>query len=115
MRWFKLEGVSFTILSDVERDSVLKEWEALISSVKSGIVLARRRIGKFRYGNHDFLVSFADFYLGVINALKTTIPYFRAAETKPPSRPGVRGLAGIKTLYLSDGSYARVLIAYRYP
>lgn len=115
MRWFKLEGVSFTILSDFERDSVLKEWEALISSVKSGVVLARRRVEKFRYANHDFLVGFTDFYLGLLNSSKTSVPYFRATEVKPPSRPGVRGLAGIKTLYLVDGSYARVLVAYRYP
>ncbi|MFN3267991.1 MAG: VirB4 family type IV secretion system protein, partial [Zestosphaera sp.] len=115
LRWFKLEGVSFTILSDIERDLVLKEWEALITSVKSGVVLARRKVEKFRYGNHDFPVSFTDFYLGITEHVKTSIPYFRATEAKPPSRPGVRSLAGIKTLYLIDGTYARVLVAYRYP
>ncbi|MEO3993825.1 MAG: DUF87 domain-containing protein [Desulfurococcaceae archaeon TW002] len=114
LRWFKLEGVSFTILSDVERDSVLKEWEALISSVKSGVVLARRRVEKFKYGNYDFLVGFTDFYLGIAEHLRASVPYFRATEAGPPSRPKVRGLAGIKTLYLSNKSYARVLVAYRY-
>jgi len=115
LRWFKLEGTSFTILSDVERDFVLKEWESLISAVKSGVVLARRRVEEFSYGNHDFLVGFTDFYLGVSNHLRTSVPYFGATEVEPPPRPSVRGLAGVRTLYLSDGSYARVLIAYRYP
>ena len=115
MKWFKIEGVSFTILSDIEKDSVLKEWEALISSVKSGVVLARRRVEKFKYGSHDFSVGFTDFYIGLSNSLKTSLPYFNATETKNPPRPEVRGLAGIKTLCLSDGSYARVLVAYRYP
>lgn len=115
MKWFKLEGVSFTILSDIERDSVLKEWEALVSSVKSGVILARRRVEKFRYGKHDFIVDYTDFYLGLSDSLKTSIPYFRSVEVGPPPRPEVAGLAGVKTLCLSDGSYARVLIAYRYP
>jgi type IV secretion system protein VirB4 len=115
LRWFRLEGVSFAILSDVERDHVLKEWEALISAVKSGVILARRRVEGFSYGSHDFLVGFTDFYLGVGDRSRTSVPYFSAVEVEPPQRPGVRGLAGVRTLYLCDGSYARVLIAYRYP
>jgi hypothetical protein len=40
--WFRLEGVGFTILPFKERDSVLRDFAALLSAVKRGVVLARR-------------------------------------------------------------------------
>jgi hypothetical protein len=40
--WFRLEGVSFTILPFEERDTVLRDFSGLLSSVKRGVPLARR-------------------------------------------------------------------------
>ena len=40
--WFRLEGVGFTILLFEERDTMLRDFAGLLSSVKRGVLLARR-------------------------------------------------------------------------
>lgn len=116
MDWFRLEGVSFTILSGVERDSVIREWEALLSSSREGVVLARRRSEAYTYKGYSFPVSYVDFYLGVRSRGEGgPPPYFSATKAEAPPRPRVRRLANPYTLELEGGSFARVLVAHRYP
>jgi len=40
--WLRLEDVGFTILPFEERDTVLRDFAGLLSSVKRGVLLARR-------------------------------------------------------------------------
>jgi len=51
--WLRLEGVSFTILPFEERDSVLRDYAGLLSSVKRGVLLARRVDYKYRYSDYS--------------------------------------------------------------
>jgi hypothetical protein len=51
--WLRLEGVSFTILPFEERDSVLRDYAGLLSSVKRGVLLARRVNYKYRYSDYS--------------------------------------------------------------
>ncbi|MCC6024184.1 MAG: hypothetical protein LM600_05730 [Thaumarchaeota archaeon] len=51
--WLRLEGVSFTILPFEERDSVLRNYAGLLSSVKRGVLLARRVNYKYRYSDYS--------------------------------------------------------------
>jgi len=112
-RWFRLEGVSYTILSDTDRDSVLAEWVSLLSNLREGVVLALRRPSEYSYGGYSFPVQRLELYAcgrGV-----TEVRWFGAREVERLPRPRAVGLAGPRTLLLEDGSYARVLVAYRLP
>ena len=110
--WFKLEGVSFTILPFEDRDSVLRDFTALLSTVKRGVLLARRVGYEYRYSDYSFSVSDTEFYLKA--PAGTQVVYF-SPRPGEPSRPRAKRLANPVTLELEDGYYARVLVAYGYP
>jgi hypothetical protein len=61
--WLRLERVSFTILPFEDRDSVLRDYAGLLSSVKRGVLLARRVEYEYKYSDYSFSVSDAAFYL----------------------------------------------------
>jgi len=113
LRWFRLEGSSFTILSPEDRDGVLGEFTSLIASLKQGVVLARRVRSRFSYMGYEADVNLAEFYVGVRDA--TQVPYFSARPVESVPRPRKLGLLNPYTLRLEEGSYARVLVAYRFP
>ncbi|MEM1842236.1 MAG: DUF87 domain-containing protein [Ignisphaera sp.] len=112
MRWFLLEGVSFTILSNDDRDTVLNDFVALIASVKKGILLMRREQTRFSYHGYETDVNMIDFYIG---ADVETIPYFNSKPIDTVPRPKISKLVNPYTLLLSNNLYARVLVAYRFP
>jgi hypothetical protein len=58
-----LEGVSFTILPFEDRDSVLRDYAGLLSSVKRGVLLARRVEYEYKYSDYSFSTSNTAFYL----------------------------------------------------
>jgi len=47
--WFRLEGVSFTILPLEDRDSVLRDFAGLLASTKRGVLLVRREEHDYAY------------------------------------------------------------------
>jgi type IV secretion system protein VirB4 len=110
--WYQLSGAPFLILSDADRDLLLRDFTALLNTVKQGVLLARRRLDKFVYRNYAFDVTYYDFYLGAKKVVE--VPFFSARSTSL-DRSGVKGSAGVKTLVLEGGSFARVLHAYSYP
>jgi len=110
--WLRLEGVSFTILPFEDRDSVLRDYTGLLSSVKRGVLLARRVEYEYKYSDYSFTVSDTAFYLKA--PAGSQVVYFNPRPEEPP-RPRVKRLVNPATLELEDGSYARVLVAYGFP
>jgi len=111
--WYQLSGAPFTILSDADRDLLLRDFIALLTSVKEGVIIARRRLDRFVYRNYAFDVTYYDFYL--YTKKRVDVPFFGAKAVESPARPKAKGFAGVKTLALEDGRYARVLHVYSYP
>ncbi|MEM4476373.1 MAG: DUF87 domain-containing protein [Desulfurococcaceae archaeon] len=111
--WFKLHGVSFTILPYGERDSVLNEFSALLASVKKGALLVRRLFKDYTYGKYFFTASETDFYLKA--PAGSQVLYFNAERVGGLNRLRVKRLVNPFTLELEDGSKARVLAVYSYP
>jgi hypothetical protein len=107
-----LEGVSFTILPFEDRNSVLREYAGLLSSVKRGVLLARRVEYEYKYSDYSFSVSDTAFYLKA--PAGSQVVYFNP-RPEEPMRPRVKRLVNPVTLELEDGSYARVLVAYGFP
>jgi len=111
--WYKLAGASFTILSDVDRDLLLRDFTALLNTVKWGVLLVRRRLDRFVYRGRAFDVTYYDFYLGVKGSAE--VPFFNARRVEQVDRARVKGSAGVKTLILDSNLYARILHSYSYP
>ena len=110
--WLRLDGVSFTILPFEDRDSVLRDYAGLLSSVKRGVLLARRVEYEYRYLDYSFSVADTAFYLKA--PAGSQVVYFNA-RPEEPVRLRVKRLVNPVTLELEDGSYARVLVAYGFP
>ncbi len=113
LKWFKLEGSSFTILSAEDRDRVLGEFTSMIASLKQGIILMRRERARFSYMGYEACVNMIDFHVATRNA--ESMPYFSARPVEVVLRPKVRRLANLLTLELENKLYARVLATYRFP
>lgn len=111
--WFRLHGVSFTILPHWERDSVLSDFSALLANVKEGALLVRKWYRDYVYGNYVFTASDMDFYIKA--PAGSQVLYFNAERVESINRPRVKRLVNPFTLELEDGSQARVLAVYRYP
>ena len=60
--WFRLEGVSFTILPFEDRDSALRDYAGLLASVKRGVLLARRVEYEYKHSDYSFSTSNTAFY-----------------------------------------------------
>ncbi|MEM4481421.1 MAG: DUF87 domain-containing protein [Desulfurococcaceae archaeon] len=111
--WYRLQGVSFAILSYEERDSVLSEFSALLGAVKRGAVLVRRIPSSFKYSGYEFAVVKTEFYLRAERG--SQVLHFNAEKVKEVDRPQIKRLVNPYTLLLDGGQYARVLAAYKFP
>jgi type IV secretion system protein VirB4 len=107
-----LEGVSFTILPFEERDSVLRDFAGLLASAKRGVLLARREEYDYTYSTYLFRVTDTLFYLKAPAGVQ--VVHFNP-KPEEPRRPRAKRLVNPVTLELEDGSYARVLVAYKFP
>ncbi|MCY0867682.1 MAG: DUF87 domain-containing protein [Desulfurococcus sp.] len=111
--WWRLKGIPFYSLSDSDRDVALSEWLAVISTIKSGVVLARRIPGRYRY--KEFEVDTARYEYYALAPIEVDLSRFFNAVREEPLRPGVAGLRGFKTLVLESGELARVYVAFKFP
>jgi hypothetical protein len=107
-----LEGVGFTILPFEERDSVLRDFAGLLASAKRGALLARREEYDYTYSTYSFRVTDTLFYLKAPAGVQ--VVHFNP-KPEEPRRPRAKRLVNPVTLELEDGSYARVLVAYKFP
>jgi hypothetical protein len=108
--WYQLSGAPFLILSDADRDLLLRDFTALLNTVKHGVLLVRKSLSKFVYRDYAFDVTYYDFYLGAKGSKE--VFFFSAKRVDHIDRPRIKGSAGVKTLALENGSFARVLHAY---
>jgi hypothetical protein len=111
--WYQLSGAPFLILGDADRDLLLRDFASLLATVKHGVLLVRKRLDKFVYRDYAFDVTYYDFYLGAKKVIE--VSFFSARSVGSLDRSRVKGSAGIKTLLLEDGMYARVIHAHSYP
>jgi Cdc6-like AAA superfamily ATPase len=111
--WYKLSGSPFKVLNDTERDELLRNFLEMLSIVKQGVLLVRKRLRRFLYKDYEFIVSQYNFFLGVQNPIK--IPLFDAVKVKNLSRPKVECYVNTKTLLLEGELFARVMYVYSYP
>jgi len=105
--WLRLDGVSFTILPFEERDSVLRDYAGLLSSVKRSVLLARRVNYEYKYSDYSFGVGDTAFYLRA--PAGSQVVYFNA-RPEEPARPRVKRLVNLATLELEDGSYVAFIL-----
>jgi len=99
--WYQLSGAPFLILSDADRDLLLRDFASLLATVKHGVLLVRRRLDKFVYRDYAFNVTHYDFYLGAKGSRE--VFFFNVKRVDNIDRPRVKGSAGVKTLVLEDG------------
>jgi hypothetical protein len=99
--WYQLSGAPFLILSDADRDLLLRDFASLLATVKHGVLLVKRRLDKFVYRDYAFDVTHYDFYLGAKGSRE--VFFFNAKRVDNIDRPRVKGSAGVKTLVLEDG------------
>lgn len=112
VKWFRLEGTSFTILSAEDRDSLLNDFTAMVASTKSGVLLMRRERQEFTYHGYEANVNMIDFYLG---ARADAVPYFSAKPVDTVPRPRALSPVNPYTLKLDNSMLVRILVAYRFP
>jgi len=110
--WFRLEGVSFTILPFEERDSVLRDFTGLLASAKRGALLVRREEHEYTYSTYSFRATDTLFYLKAPSNIQ--LVHFNP-KLEEPKRPRIKRIVNPTTLQLEDSSYARVLVAHKFP
>ncbi len=113
LQWHQVFGVAFSVMDDRERDETLTEFVNIIRTNDRGIIYVTTRdviinTGTLKISKMDTL-----FYVGV----PSEIYAFSAKPVKNPleDRPKVVDLDFWGRMYLSDGSIAKVLVAYRFP
>lgn len=50
--WYQLSGAPFLILSDADRDLLLRDFASLLATAKHGVLLVKRRLDKFVYRDY---------------------------------------------------------------
>jgi len=111
--WYRLQGVSFTILPHEERDYALADFASLLAAAREGGILVRRTEKEERYFDYRLKAVETEFFL---KAKVGGIPlHFGAEKIEKPPRPEVKALLNPLTLLLEDGSLARMLVVHRYP
>jgi len=91
---------------------VLRDFTGLLASAKRGVLLARREEYDYAYSTYSFRVTDTLFYLKTPTSVQ--IVHFNP-KLEEPKRPRVKRLINPVTLLLDDDSYARVLVAYKFP
>ncbi len=112
--FYELTGYPFSVMSEIERDQLLNDFQSFISIVGEGTLLVRVEDESYQIFNETIPVTSKRFFL---KTPKPDLHLFgaRRLDQDPfQNRPRV-----VKNLYrevqLKDGRFARVLVAYRYP
>ncbi len=112
LRWFKISGVSFLTMDFSERDKYLADFKALLKSSSRGIIYIKCQDRRVRVDRYLVDIRDVEYYVGVEGDLF----YFSAEMVSNPlkSRANIEKV-DFGRLKLSDGTYAKVFVAYRYP
>jgi|Deesub1362B_J571_1020462.scaffolds.fasta_scaffold00101_77 hypothetical protein len=112
--FYEFTGYPFSVMSEIERDQLLNDFQSFISIVGEGTLLVRIEDESYQIFNETIPVTSKRFFL---KTPKPDLHLFgaRRLDYNPlQNRPRV-----VRNLYrevqLKDGRFARVLVAYRYP
>jgi len=111
--WYKVEGIPYDTCTDDQIDAYLRSFVALIANSREGLIYARKRAVRVSLGTHVFERVVPEFFVRVERPIFTI---FDVMPVQNPlnSRPIVVEYRFPRYLKLADGSFARVLVAYRY-
>lgn len=112
-QWYEVEPSPFQLLSQEDQDRLTNNFAQLLNSVNEAVIYIKNVFDFYEYENNQYPVVITKFYFGT----KETKPgFFNMKETSDPlkDRPTVTYEYPDK-LMLSDGSLAKVLVAYNYP
>jgi ABC-type dipeptide/oligopeptide/nickel transport system ATPase component len=112
-QWYEVEPSPFQLLSQEDQDRLTNNFAQLLNSVNEAVIYIKNVFDFYEYENNQYPVIITKFYFGT----KETKPgFFNMKETSDPlkDRPTVTYEYPDK-LMLSDGSLAKVLVAYNYP
>jgi len=105
--WFRVGGMSFSLLSDEEADSAEARWVQILNAVESGIVVARTQ--PFVWGGRTYARRV--FFLSCREEPPSTL---EVAPSEPPARAWVVEERADHVV-LSDGRLARCVMFTRFP
>jgi hypothetical protein len=113
LNWFEVKGVSYFTVDYSERDKFLMNFKALLQSASRGIIYIRNEDKKIPVDKYLITTRDSKYYVGVP---MDELYYFSAQRVSNPldSRPKIVKVDFGK-LKLSDGNYAKVFVAYRFP
>nr|WP_011225182.1 DUF87 domain-containing protein [Sulfolobus islandicus]CAG38221.1 archaeal plasmid TrbE-like protein [Sulfolobus islandicus] len=105
IKYYRLEGIPFFLLSPEDRDMKMKELAALLSQAEKGYIYISRAPGEYEFEGTKFPIVESKFEL-------VTEKELDLETAEPPARPKiVKEYA--KYLQTTEG-YARVLVSYAY-
>lgn len=108
--WYYLEGVPFS--REDTRDRYLTDFQGIVSSTEEGTLYARFGVEKIHYQNQIYTAQRQEFFI------RTSLPpqSFSAVPVESPLTMREKVVENrMRYVKLSDGSLARVFVAYRYP
>ncbi|WP_062088629.1 VirB4 family type IV secretion system protein [Sulfolobus acidocaldarius] len=112
-KWYEVEPSPFQLLAQDDQDRLTNNFTQLLNSVNEAVIYIKNVFDFYEYENNQYPVVITKFYF----ATKETKPgFFNMKETSDPlkDRPLITYEYPDK-LVLSDGSLAKVLVAYNYP
>jgi hypothetical protein len=111
--WYELDGYPYTVQNFIERDQILRDFQALFSTNSSGLLLITIKPGRYRVFDYDLDIIEKRFYL---RTPKQDFSLFNAKKIDSPLNTRKRVVKNyFNRIVFEDGSLARVLVAYRYP
>nr|WP_011225106.1 DUF87 domain-containing protein [Sulfolobus islandicus]CAG38140.1 putative TrbE protein [Sulfolobus islandicus] len=113
-KWYEVESSPFQLLAQEDQDRLTSNFTQLINSVNEAVIYVKNVFDFYEYENNQYPVIITKFYFGT----KENSPGFfnmREINENPlAKRPAVTYEYRDK-LILSDGSLAKVLVAYNFP
>jgi ABC-type dipeptide/oligopeptide/nickel transport system ATPase component len=112
-QWYEVEPSPFQLLSQEDQDRLTNNFAQLLNSVNEAVIYIKNVFDFYEYEDNKYPVIITKFYFGT----KENKPgFFNMRETPDPlkDRPFITYEYPDK-LMLSDGSLAKVLVAYNYP
>ena len=110
--WFELQGVSFLLSSDYERDQYLEEFQAILGTNDEGVIYIKSERTLVDFEKYTIPTLDVRYYIGV----PTDSVYFFGAKPIPNplrERPKIRRVRFGK-LTLDDNTLAKIFVAYRF-
>ena len=108
-QWYELNGVSFS--TNTNRDKPLSEFQALVSSCKSGVLYIRCDRVAVEFEENIYDTTDIRYFA----CIPSSTSYFGATSVKNPLKDRPRILTEYVDYIATERGYARTFVAYRFP